>query len=154
MAASARCRCCPVNSRTPSGGSQAESKDLRRTLVSLQERLAGHEASVLAARAQAVGGRLQVLEALEGWDANGLKALAVAVAQRPGYDVVLMSRNAPVRVAIARSADGTLDATAVLTTLMSQFGGRGGGKPDLAQGGGLEGNVAEILSAARRAIGQ
>jgi hypothetical protein len=40
----------------------------------------------------------------------------------------------------------------VLKALLGQFGGRGGGKPDLAQGGGLVGDAAEVLAAARELI--
>jgi alanyl-tRNA synthetase len=42
-----------------------------------------------------------------------------------------------------------VDANAVLQQLVGQFGGRGGGKRELAQGGGLTGSVEEIVSAAR-----
>jgi len=37
----------------------------------------------------------------------------------------------------------------VLGALIERFGGRGGGKADLAQGGGLSGNLADICAAAR-----
>jgi alanyl-tRNA synthetase len=37
----------------------------------------------------------------------------------------------------------------VLAALIARFGGKGGGKPDLAQGGGLNASSDEILSAAR-----
>jgi alanyl-tRNA synthetase len=40
----------------------------------------------------------------------------------------------------------------VLKALTAEFGGKGGGKPDLAQGGGLAGDPAAILAAARRAL--
>jgi alanyl-tRNA synthetase len=40
----------------------------------------------------------------------------------------------------------------VLSTLLARFGGRGGGKPDIAQGGGLDAPSDEILAAARSAI--
>jgi alanyl-tRNA synthetase len=43
-------------------------------------------------------------------------------------------------------------AQQVLRALLDRFGGRGGGKPDLAQGGGLAGDAGTILDAARRLI--
>ena len=42
-----------------------------------------------------------------------------------------------------------VDAAAVLKALVARFGGKGGGKPDLAQGGGLTGSLGEIVDAAR-----
>jgi alanyl-tRNA synthetase len=42
-----------------------------------------------------------------------------------------------------------MDAGAALKHLVERFGGRGGGKPDLAQGGGLNGDPVEIAQTAR-----
>ncbi len=52
--------------------------------------------------------------------------------------VVLFTTATPALVVIARGASATIDAGAVLKQLAAKFGGKGGGKPDLAQGGGLE----------------
>jgi alanyl-tRNA synthetase len=131
---------------------QVESKDQRKTIRAQQERLAGFEAGALAARAEAVGGERRVIEVLEGWDANGLKAMAAAITANPGYQVALFSASAPVLAVIARSKDSRLDARATLAALLERFGGKGGGKPDLAQAGGLAGDVQEILRAARSAM--
>ena len=131
---------------------QAEARDLRRTIKGLQERLAVLEADSLARRGTPVGRMTVVVEALEGWDAAGLKGLATAVAARPGYVAALFSTSAPALVALARSGDVQLDCGAVLRTLVERFGGRGGGKPDLAQGGGLNGTAEEIVAAARDAV--
>lgn len=131
---------------------QVENKDLRRTVRGLQERLAGFEAESLAERGSAIGGHTVVCEALDGWDAAGLKALAIAVATRPGHVVVLFSAAAPSVVAIARANDVPIDAGAVLKSLTGRFGGRGGGKADLAQGGGLTAAIPDILAAAREAV--
>jgi alanyl-tRNA synthetase len=128
---------------------QHESKDLRRVARGLQEQLAVHEASRLAAGAQVVGADRLVVEALEGWDAAGLKALAQAVAARAGHAAVLLSRPSPSLVVIARAPDASLDARQVLSALTARFGGKGGGRPELAQGGGLEGEVDAMLAAAR-----
>jgi alanyl-tRNA synthetase len=85
-------------------------------------------------------------------DANGLKALATAVAARPRHIVVLVSMSTPSLAVVARSADVSLPAQRLLSALHGTFGGRGGGKADFAQGGGLSGSPDEILAAARAAI--
>jgi alanyl-tRNA synthetase len=64
----------------------------------------------------------------------------------------LFSTTAPMTVVVARSKNVTVDAQAVLKALVQRFGGRGGGKPDLAQGGGFEGDVNSIVDAARAII--
>ena len=131
---------------------QAENKDQRKTIKAQQERLAGFEAAALAARAEAVGSERRVVEGLDGWDANGLKAMAVAITANPGFQVALFSTTAPRLAVVARSKDSALDARAALTALVERFGGKGGGKPDLAQGGGLTGDLQEILKAARETM--
>ena len=50
---------------------------------------------------------------------------------------------------IAKGPDGGIDAGAVLKELVAKFGGKGGGKPDLAQGGGLSAATAQLLQEAR-----
>ena len=93
-----------------------------------------------------------VIEALEGWDQNGLKAIASAITARSGYAAVLFSVPQPSTVVIARAADGTVDSAAVLKKLIERFGGKGGGRPDLAQGGGLQGSADDISTYARRLL--
>jgi alanyl-tRNA synthetase len=86
---------------------------------------------------------------MDGWDASGLKAIAVGVAAHPGTTVAVFSATAPALVVVARAGDVALDASAVLKALVARFGGKGGGKPDLAQGGGLTGDPEQIVAAAR-----
>jgi alanyl-tRNA synthetase len=44
-------------------------------------------------------------------------------------------------------------AQQILAALVARFGGKGGGRPELAQGGGLAGTTADILAAARAQLG-
>jgi alanyl-tRNA synthetase len=123
---------------------QAETKDLRRTIKKFQESLAAHEAARLAAPV--------VVEALEGWDAHGLKMIATEITARTSAAVALFSTSPPITVVIARSPDVALDANAAVRVLIERFGGRGGGKPDLAQGGGLTGDLIDMTSFARERL--
>jgi alanyl-tRNA synthetase len=85
-------------------------------------------------------------------DASGLKTLATAIVLRPGYLTVLVSVSTPALVVVARSSDVALSAQQLLATLIASFGGRGGGRPELAQGGGLVASADAILDAARAMI--
>ncbi len=130
---------------------QGESKAQQRTLRGFQEKLATHEAHALLEKAVPSGNHAVVIEALDGWDAQGLKAIAVAaVAKQPNAVVALFTTTTPALVVIARGAEATVDAGALLKGLVAKFGGKGGGKPDLAQGGGLVGASAELLAEIRR----
>jgi alanyl-tRNA synthetase len=128
---------------------QGDAKDLRRTIKKFQESLAAHEAARLVTQASGAGEGGVIVDALDGWDANGLKMIAAEITQHTSAAVALLSTASPFAVVIARSPDVLMDANAVLHALTDRFGGRGGGKSDLAQGGGLIGNIADIRSAAR-----
>jgi len=133
-------------------GAQTENKDLRRTIRDLGERLAIHEAAALVQRARPIGSARVVVDALEGWDQQGLKALASAAASQPGVVAALLSAGDPALVVIARASDVHLDAAAVLKALVQRFGGKGGGKPELAQGGGLTGARGDMTAALAQII--
>jgi len=128
---------------------QDDAKEQRKVVKGLQERLAAFEAAALAAGAEEVRGRRQVVQAIEGQDQNGLKAMALAICTSPGFAVALFSTASPAIAVVARSTDVVLDSGAVLKALMGEFGGRGGGRPDLAQGGGLTGDLVAILARAK-----
>ncbi len=131
---------------------QSESKALRKTLGTVQESLAIHEAGGLLAGAEEVRGVRVAVHVIDGWDAAGLKIMASTMAAAGGVAAALVSSSVPALVVVVRSADVALDSSKVLRTLVGQFGGRGGGKSDLAQGGGLTGSAEDIADAARRAL--
>ena len=128
---------------------QSDGKDLRKTIARMQDALAVHEAARLRSLAVATPRARVVVATLDGWDAAGLKSVASAIVGEPGSAVALFSASAPVAAVIARSADVTLDANALLRQLLELFGGRGGGRPEFAQGGGLTGSASAIEDAAR-----
>ncbi len=133
---------------------QADAKEQKRTTVALQTELARFRAEELAAAAEPIvlrdGTRARVLLRALDADATGLKSLASALTSRSGVVVVLISSSAPTLAVVARSADvAGISAQQVLARLLATFGGRGGGKPELAQGGGMQGAVDDILASAR-----
>ena len=131
---------------------QGENKTLGRSVRGLQEQLAGHVAAALVTAGERVNARVVMAQAIDGWDATGLKSIAAAAAAHAGACVAVVSASQPALVVVARAADVALDASAVLKALIGRFGGKGGGKPDLAQGGGLVGDVNEIVAAARELL--
>jgi alanyl-tRNA synthetase len=127
---------------------QEESKAQRRQIVALQSDLAKYRGRELAGQAEETASGRLVAMAVEA-DAAGLKALAAAVTEHAGTAAVLVSPTRPALIVVARAADLGIRANDVLAALIARFGGKGGGKPDLAQGGGLNASSDEILSAAR-----
>ena len=132
---------------------QGENKTLGRTARDLQEQLAVHKAAELVASAvRTPDGRAVIAQALEGWDAVGLKAVATAAAASPNVGIAVFTGSSPALVVVARSAGSGVDASAVLKGLIARFGGKGGGKPEFAQGGGLQGGLDVMVAAARELL--
>jgi alanyl-tRNA synthetase len=130
---------------------QAETKDQRRALSALQTEVFRYRAEELAAGGVLTARGRLVLRAVEV-DPIGLKVMASAVVSRPGFIVVLVSPATPNIIVVARSQDVDVESNQILSELTARFGGRGGGKSDLAQGGGLDAPPETILDAARHEI--
>ena len=81
-----------------------------------------------------------------------LKMLAVKICARPGAVALLADEGDQLRLVFARSADVGIDVAAILKKTLERFGGRGGGRPNLAQGGGLTGSADEILNFAHEML--
>ena len=128
---------------------QADGKGLRKTISGLQAALAVHEANRLLAAAHPDGGRRVITEIYEDWDAAGLKTIASSLIARDPVAVALVTGGPVVSVVVGCAPSLGLDAGAAIKRLTDRFGGRGGGRPDMAQAGGLSGHTAEIASAAR-----
>jgi alanyl-tRNA synthetase len=131
---------------------QDDGKELRRRLKDLEGRLAGYEADALAAHAVEVRGFRVVAEAIPDADMTAIKTIAQGVASRPGHIAVLLTATSPASVIVARAADVPVDAARLLKQLTTHFGGKGGGRPELAQGGGLMAQADEIVAAARQQL--
>ncbi len=136
---------------------QAETRDQRRAMVALQGDLSRYRSEEMATSAEPVarggaGSPLRLVAQSLDLDANGLKALASAITARPGFVVLLASSSTPALVVVACSKNVDLAANEILGALTATFGGRGGGKGDLAQGGGLAAPPHDVLAAGRAII--
>ena len=121
-----------------------ENKLLLRRVRSLAEVAAGAEARELLEEAVKVSGagapsglaRI-VARVLEGRDAEGLKRLASALVEHACTVALLGSRDgADARLVFARAPDAPGDMNTLMREACQMLEGRGGGRPDMAQGGG------------------
>ena len=134
------------------GRLQEEARDLRRVQRDMAGELAGFRADAMIASAVPLGAHRAVVTVVPGADGGSIKALASAIVAKPGIVAVLIGDARPAIAVVARSADVTLDASAIFRALAGTFGGKGGGRPHFAQGGGLDASAEAILDAARAAI--
>lgn len=131
---------------------QADGREQRRHVKDLGTRLAGFEANAMADAAEEVAGIRVVLRAVPDADANVLKLIASRVASRAGHAAVLVGDTPPLPIVVARAADAEIDAGRLLRAIVERHGGKGGGRPELAQGGGITATPDEVLASARGLI--
>ena len=108
------------------------------------------------AAAKDAGGVAYVAERLDGASAEAIREEALRVADAIGGVAVLAGADddkVRLVVAVAKPKTDTIKAPAVLKTLAPLVGGRGGGQPHLAQGGGTKPEaIGELLEGARSAV--
>jgi len=115
-----------------------ENKEIHRRLRVLEEVAAGAEADqLLATTPVGAEGVRVVVQVVEKGDAESLKRLAMALIARPKTVALLGSREADTaRLVFAKAADAPGDMNLLMREACALLDGRGGGKPDMAQGGG------------------
>ena len=115
-------------------------KKLERELESLRAKAAGSATADLASTAKDVAGIKVIAARLEGLDAKALRDSMDQLKQQLGDCVVLLAGAADGRVSLVAGvggkALGRVKAGDVVAHVASQIDGKGGGRPDMAQGGG------------------
>jgi len=128
-----------------------EIKQLTRRNSALESIAARVEADDLISSAETVENVRIVSQIFDTKDAEALKRLAHAMSTRDRTVALLGSTGAETaRLVFARSADAPGDMNLLLKAACVTLEGRGGGKPDLAQGGGPK--VEKVQEALNNAV--
>jgi alanyl-tRNA synthetase len=132
-----------------------ENKELHRRVRALEVVAARAEADEL--RANASPGAMDVTiiaQVFDNRDAESLKHLAQALTAQPKTIALLGARDQhTARLVFARSVDAPGDMNTLVRTACVILDGRGGGKSDLAEGGGHNvSKLSEAIEAARQSL--
>ncbi|MCF7750108.1 alanine--tRNA ligase [Bacillus subtilis subsp. subtilis] len=127
-------------------------KKLERELETLKAKQAAGATADLGAAAVDVNGIKILAARLEGFDAKALRDAIDRLKQQLGDSVIVLAGTQDGKAALVAgvngSAMGKVKAGELLSHIASQIGGKGGGRPDLAQGGGEDGPaLASALAA-------
>jgi len=123
----------------------------RRLNASLKRRLLNARAEELLAAKQGFGGIPLVSGFLDGVDMQGLRELGLLLQERiPNSIAVLGAEHEGKGFLIVQTRgqspkDGKPGARAILDALLARIGGKGGGRQDFAQAGGLDPKALQNL---------
>ena len=128
-------------------------KKLERELESFKARAASAATADLSGQAVEVSGVKVLAARVDGLDAKALRDSIDNLKPKLGDCVILLASGADGRIAlvgaVAGKALGPIKAGEVVAHVASAIGGKGGGRPDMAQGGG---NDSPALAAALAAL--
>ncbi|MCW0463940.1 MULTISPECIES: alanine--tRNA ligase [Xanthomonas] len=118
-------------------------KRLERELEALKAKLASGATADLAGSAVDVAGVKVLAVRLEGFDAKALREAMDRLKQQLGDSVIVLAGASEGKVALVAGVNGSpmgrVKAGELLSHIAGQISGKGGGRPDLAQGGGEDG---------------
>ncbi|WP_206788761.1 alanine--tRNA ligase [Amycolatopsis sp. MtRt-6] len=135
-------------------------KNAEKEIAQLKTQQVLGSAGALVDKAQEIGGVTVVAEVVPDIDGNGLRALASDIRGRLGARPGVVALFSPAGeklsfvVATTKAAqDKGIAAGKLVPSFAGKIGGRGGGKPDMAQGGGTNpAGAADAVTALRSAI--
>jgi alanyl-tRNA synthetase len=132
-----------------------ENKQLTRRIRTLEEITARVEAEELLSEAVNLSDGVRICaRVFEDRDAESLRKLAQALIAHPATVALLGSNEGgSARLVFARSMDAPGDMNALMREACERLDGRGGGRPDMAQGGGHNlDKLAEAVETAARSL--
>jgi alanyl-tRNA synthetase len=126
---------------------QEDYKVAARALKTAQGQLMEVEAAALLASAEVRGGVRLIRRVYDGRDMGDLKLLAARLVEQLGVVALLASSGEKCALVFVRSADAPGDMSALLKSVLAPLNGRGGGQPNMAQGGGVPADTAALTQA-------
>jgi alanyl-tRNA synthetase len=135
----------------------AHQKELEKQLKSASQREAANNAKTLLARAETINGTPAIISNIAGADGDTLQTIADALkSQFKGVIVLGGAANGSVSLIAAVTPDYTskVQSGKIIQTIAPIVGGKGGGKPDNARGGGKDASkLDEALAKAKALLG-
>ena len=119
-----------------------QSRQLEKELARLKTKLASASGDDLASRAIEVNGVKLLVAQLQDMDAGGLRGLVDQLKDKMGSAAIVLAGVQAGKISLV--AGVTKDLTArvkagdLVNHVAQQIGGKGGGRPDMAQGGGVD----------------
>ena len=117
-------------------------RQLEKDVDQLKAKAASAAGSDMAAEAQKVGERTVLVKRVDGMDGKGLMVLVDQLKNKLGSAAILLGGEADGKVVlvagVTKDLSGQVKAGDWIRNTAQAVGGKGGGRPDMAQGGGTD----------------
>lgn len=112
---------------------------LQKQIEQLNQKLANFQAAELLSQVQTVAGRSTLITTIQGMDAKSLRNLHDSTKSKLDHAVIVLAGvdgdKVSLIASVAKDFTSSIKAGDIIKHLATELGGKGGGKPDLAQGG-------------------
>jgi alanyl-tRNA synthetase len=127
-------------------------RDLEKQLERLQQKIASAQAANLLDDVQTIAGTPVLISTLSGVDGKSIRTLMDDIKSKLPDSVIVLIGDKDEQLAlaasVAKSVTAKVKAGDIIRHLAGELGGKGGGKPDYAQGGAPKsGNSAAVINA-------
>ena len=123
-----------------------ENADKEKRIKKLLEESLKYEAERLVKEAEAPGPFRLVIRVFPARDPEEVRGLANRIAEHPGTVALLAAAGDKANLVFARSADLSFDMNLLMKEAVTRIKGKGGGRPNFAQGGGpLDPDLLSVL---------
>lgn len=127
-------------------------RDLEKQLERLQQKIASAQAANLLDDVQTIAGTPVLISTLSGIDGKSIRTLMDDIKSKLPDSVIVLIGDKDDQLAlaasVAKSVTAKVKAGDIIRHLAGELGGKGGGKPDYAQGGAPKsGNSTAVISA-------
>ncbi len=130
---------------------QTQTKELEKALSAAKQKLASQQGADMLGQTIEINGVKVLISELEGVESKALRGMMDDLKNRIGEGIVVlgMADGAKVSliVGVTKQLTGKVKAGELVNFIASQVGGKGGGRPDMAQAGGSQPeNLASALA--------
>ena len=130
-----------------------KAKSLEKEIQQLKDKLASQAGSSLVSQAKEISGVKVLVAQLDGADNKALRGMVDELKNQLGSGIIMLGNVADDKVGliagVTKDLTGKVKAGDLVNMVAQQVGGKGGGRPDMAQAGG---NDAKALPAALESV--
>ena len=119
---------------------QSHTKELEKSLTAAKQKLASQQGADMLSNTVEINGVKVLVANLEGVEAKSLRSMMDDIKNRIGEGIVVLGvaneSKVNLIVGVTKKLTGQVKAGELVNFVASQVGGKGGGRPDMAQAGG------------------